>query len=93
MVVFGNSSGNCPPVDPSLLASKGSLFFTRPTLIDYGTKKEDLLHSSSRVFEMISDNKIKLQINTSYKLSDVSKAHADLELRKTFGSIVLENNY
>ena len=93
MVVFGNSSGNCPPIDPSLLASKGSLFLTRPTLMDYGTKKEDLLHSSNRVFEMISSNKIKLEINTSYKLSDVSKAHADLELRKTFGSIVLENNY
>ena len=42
---------------------------------------------------MISANNIKLQINTSYKLSDVSKAHADLELRKTFGSIVLENDY
>ncbi len=39
MVVFGNSSGNCPPIDPGLLASKGSLFFTRPTLMTYGTKK------------------------------------------------------
>ena len=61
--------------------------------MDYGTKKEDLLHSSNRVFEMISANNIKLQINTSYKLSDVSRAHSDLELRKTFGSIVLENDY
>ena len=93
MVVFGNSSGNCPPVDPGLLASKGSLFFTRPTLMNYGTKKEDLLHSSRRVFEMVSTNKIKLEINTSYDLSDVSRAHADLELRKTFGSIVMKNNY
>ena len=93
MVVFGNSSGNCPPIDPGLLASKGSLFFTRPTLMTYGTKKNDLLHSSERVFEMISTNKIKLKINTSYNLSDVSKAHNDLEARKTFGSIVMKNNY
>ena len=93
MVVFGNSSGNCPPIDPGLLASKGSLFFTRPTLMTYGTKKEDLFHSSNRVFNMISTNKIQLEINTSYKLSDVSKAHADLESRKTFGSIVMKNDY
>ncbi len=93
MVVFGNSSGNCPPIDPGLLASKGSLFFTRPTLMTYGTKRNDLLHSSGRVFKMILTNKIKLEINTSYKLSDVSKAHSDLELRKTFGSIVMENDY
>ena len=93
MVVFGNSSGNCPPIDPGLLASKGSLFFTRPTLMTYGTRKKDLLHSSGRVFEMISTNKIKLEINTSYNLSDVSKAHKDLELRKTFGSIVMKNDY
>lgn len=93
MVVFGNSSGNCPPIDPGLLAAKGSLFFTRPTLMNYGTKREDLLHSSKRVFNMLETNKIKLKINTSYNLSDVSKAHADLELRKTFGSIVMKNNY
>ena len=59
----------------------------------YGTKKEDLLLSSSRVFEMLSTNKIKLEINTSYNLSDVAKAHTDLELRKTFGSIVMKNDY
>lgn len=93
MVVFGNSSGNCPPVDPGLLASKGSLFFTRPTLMTYGTKKQDLLHSSKRVFDMVSKDKIRLEINTSYGLSNVSKAHSDLESRKTFGSIIMENDY
>ena len=93
MVVFGNSSGNCPPIDPGVLAAKGSLFFTRPTLMNYGTKKEDLLHSSRRVFEMLSTNKINLKINSSYKLSNVTNAHSDLELRKTVGSIVMENDY
>lgn len=93
MVVFGNSSGNCPPIDPGVLAAKGSLFFTRPTLMNYGTKKEDLLHSSHRVFEMLSTNKIELKIDTSYKLSNVADAHKDLESRKTIGSIVMENDY
>ena len=93
MVVFGNSSGYCPPIDPGVLAAKGSLFFTRPTLMNYGTKKEDLLHSSHRVFEMLSTNKINLKIDTSYKLSNVADAHKDLELRKTIGSIVMENDY
>jgi NADPH:quinone reductase len=93
MVVFGNSSGNCPPIDPGLLASKGSLFFTRPTLMDYGTKKEDLMQSSSRVFKMLLDKKINLNINSSYKLSDVVTAHKALENRETTGSIVMENNY
>lgn len=93
MVVFGNSSGNCPPIDPSLLASKGSLFFTRPTLMDYGTKKEDLMQSSSRVFNMLLDKKIKLNINNAYKLSDVVNAHKELESRKTTGSIVMKNDY
>ena len=93
MVVFGNSSGNCPPIDPGLLASKGSLFFTRPTLMNYGTKREDLLHSSNRVFQMLSSNKIKLSINSSYELSDVKRAHFDLESRITTGSIIMKNNY
>ena len=93
MVVFGNSSGNCPPIDPNVLAAKGSLFFTRPTLMNYGTKREDLLHSSDRVFEMLSNNKINLNIDSSYNLSDVAKAHNDLQLRKTIGSIVMKNNY
>ena len=93
MVVFGNSSGNCPPVEPGLLAAKGSLFFTRPTLMTYAAKKDDLLHSSSRVFTMLLNNTIELTINDSYKLSDIVKAHEDLENRKTSGSIVLRNNY
>ena len=93
MVVFGNSSGNCPPIDPGTLAAKGSLYFTRPTLMTYGANRDDLLHSSSRVFNMIEENKINLTINTDYKLSEVVKAHRDLESRKTVGSIVMINDY
>ena len=93
MVVFGNSSGNCPPIEPALLAAKGSLFFTRPTLMTYGTKRTDLIHSSNRVFTMLSENKINLTIDSSYPLSEVVKAHTDLEKRKTTGCIVMRNDY
>ena len=79
MVVFGNSSGNCPPIDPGVLAAKGSLFFTRPTLMNYGTKREDLLHSSQRVFEMLSTNKIKLEMGITETLIRLSVGIEDLE--------------
>ena len=61
--------------------------------MDYGTKKKDLIQSSSRVFDMLLNKKISLNINNSYKLSDVVNAHKDLENRKTTGSIVMKNNY
>jgi NADPH2:quinone reductase len=61
--------------------------------MDYGTKKEDLVQSSSRVFNMLLDKKIKLNINNAYKLSDVVNAHKELESRKTTGSIVMKNDY
>ena len=93
MVVYGNSSGNCPPIDPGTLAAKGSLFFTRPTLMTYGANRKDLLHSSSRVFNMIKEKKVKLSVNADYKLSNVVQAHRDLESRKTTGSIVMKNDY
>ena len=93
MVVFGNSSGNCPPVDPSILAAKGSLFFTRPTLMTYASKKKDYIDSSNRVFEMLIQKKISLTINEQYSLSNVVNAHKDLEERKTTGSIVMINDY
>ena len=93
MVVFGNSSGNCPPVDPGLLAAKGSLFFTRPTLMTYAAERNDLVKSSDRVFNMLLSKKVKLHINSSYLLSNVIKAHEDLEARRTYGSIVMKNDY
>ncbi|MBJ56658.1 MAG: quinone oxidoreductase [Rickettsiales bacterium] len=93
MVVFGNSSGNCPLVDPNLLAAKGSLFFTRPTLMNYAAKKEDYFHSASRVFDMLLKKKILLTIDDSYLLSNVVNAHMNLESRKTIGSVVMKNDY
>ena len=93
LVVFGNSSGNAPAIDPSLLAAKGSLFLTRPTLMTYNAKWQDMQNSANRVFKMLQDNIIKSNIGGEYLLSDIVKIHENLENRNTKGSIVLKNDY
>ncbi len=93
LVIFGNSSGNAPAIDPSLLASKGSLFLTRPSLMTYNERKEDMDHSANRVFEMLKSNIIYPNIGEEYLLSDIVDVHKALENRETKGSIVLKNNY
>ncbi len=93
LVIFGNSSGNAPPIDPSILASKGSLFLTRPTLMTYNSKESDMHKSAKRVFEMLRSDSIRANIGNEYLLSDIVNVHKALENRETKGSIVLKNNY
>jgi NADPH:quinone reductase len=82
MVLFGGSSGPVPPFDPMMLAQKGSLYVTRPTLVAYIATREELVARSSAVFSMISAGKLKLRIEHTYPLADVQRAHRDLEARK-----------
>ncbi|MGV8892667.1 MAG: quinone oxidoreductase family protein [Burkholderiaceae bacterium] len=89
MVSFGNASGPVPPFSLSELASRGSLFITRPSLGHYTAKREDLLVMSSELFSMVESGKIKIEINQRYALKDVAQAHIDLEARKTTGSTIL----
>jgi len=89
MVLFGGSSGAVPPFDPMQLASKGSLFVTRPTLPHYTATTEELRARASDVFEMIAEGKLRLRIEHTYPLSDAAKAHRDLEARKTTGKLLL----
>ncbi|MDB9761624.1 quinone oxidoreductase [Alphaproteobacteria bacterium] len=89
MVIFGNASGNAPPIDTGLLAAKGSLFLTRPTLMTYNAKREDLVESAQQLFSMVSSGKINISINARYNLKDAAQAHKDLESRKTTGSTLL----
>ena len=93
LVLFGNSSGNSPPIDPSILAAKGSLYVTRPTLMTYCADRHDMEKSVNRVFELIKDSVIKPSIGKVMPLSEIVKAHEDLESRKTNGAIVLKNDY
>ncbi|WP_321879516.1 quinone oxidoreductase family protein [Paraburkholderia bannensis] len=88
-VSFGNASGPLPPIDSSEFSSRGSLFFTRPTLFSYIAKRSDYEAMSAELFEVIASGKVKTSINQRYALQDVGQAHADLEARRTTGSTIL----
>jgi len=89
MVSFGNASGPVSPVMPVILAQKGSLFLTRPTLMDYTASRSDLVKCAGALFKMVKSGAVKIEINQTYKLKDAAKAHRDLEARKTTGSTIL----
>jgi NADPH2:quinone reductase len=88
-VSFGNASGPVPPFEPAILQQKGSLYFTRPTLMTYTAKREDLVMSAGRLFEVVLAGKVKIEIEQRYAMKDAAQAHRDLESRKTTGSTVL----
>lgn len=89
MVSFGSASGPVPPVNLGELASRGSLYITRPTLFSYTARREDLESMAAHLFEMVSSGKVKIEINQRYPLRDAATAHADLESRRTTGSTIL----
>lgn len=89
MVSFGSASGPVPPFTLNELASRGSLFITRPTLFTYSAKRDDLENMAADLFDMVQSKKIKIEINQRYALKDVAQAHRDLESRKTTGSTIL----
>jgi NADPH:quinone reductase len=89
MVSFGQSSGPIEPFDIGLLAQKGSLFLTRPSLMHYTAKREDLLTHANDLFDVVSKGVVQTRIRQEYALKDAAKAHRDLEGRKTTGSSIL----
>lgn len=88
-VSFGQSSGPIPPFSISLLAQKGSLFATRPTLFVYNARREDLEASAAALFDVVLSGAVKIKINQRYALSEAGKAHSDLEGRRTTGTTIL----
>ena len=89
MASFGQSSGAIGPVDIGILAAKGSLFLTRPTLNTYTATREDLLTAARELFEVVESGAVKIAVNQTYPLRDAAHAHRDLESRKTTGQTVL----
>jgi len=89
MVSFGSASGPVPPFSLNELASRGSLFITRPTLFSYIATRSDLEVMAAELFGMVVSKKIRIDINQRYALKDVAQAHRDLEARKTTGSTIL----
>lgn len=89
MVTFGQSSGSVPPLELGVLAAKGSLFLTRPSLMTYTEKREDLLAHANDLIDVVQRGAVKIAIGQTYPLSEASVAHRDLEGRKTTGSTIL----
>jgi NADPH2:quinone reductase len=89
MVSFGNSSGAVPPFPLSELASRGSLYITRPTLQTYAAKREDLEAMAADLFQMVTSGKIKIEIHQRFPLADAAQAHIALEGRRTTGKTIL----
>ena len=89
MVSFGNASVPPEPIPPTLLAQKGSLYLTRPTLFHYIATPEQLQHSAAELFDMVASGKVKVEVKQRFALADAAEAHRQLEARKTAGSTIL----
>jgi NADPH2:quinone reductase len=89
MALFGQSSGPVEPLDPGLLAAKGSLFLTRPSLMNYAAAREELQWRAGDVLKWIQSGALKVRIEKTYRLADAPQAHRDLEGRKTSGKLLL----
>jgi NADPH2:quinone reductase len=88
VALFGQSSGAVEPFNLGLLAAKGSLYVTRPTLFTYAAKRENLVAMANELFDVVKSGAVKIEVNQTYPLKDAAKAHADLAARKTTGSTV-----
>jgi NADPH2:quinone reductase len=89
LALFGQSSGSVEPLNLGLLAQKGSLYVTRPTLNTDGAKRENLVAMAKELFEVVLSGAVKIEVNQTYPLKEAARAHADLAARKTTGSTVL----
>jgi len=89
MVSFGQASGPIPPFDIGILAAKGSLFLTRPSLMTYTEKRDDLLAHAGDLFEAVINGWVTVEIRQTYPLAEAARAHRDMEARKTSGSTIL----
>jgi len=89
MVLFGQSSGPVPPLDPQVLNRKGSLYLTRPTIAHYAATREELTARASELFSWIEDGWLRVHIDRTLPLGEASAAHAALESRRTVGKVLL----
>ncbi len=89
LVVYGNSSGPTPPIDPLRLMNGGSLYVTRPTIVHYLRSREELLGRMNDIFGAIAAGTLAVRIGATYPLADAAQAHRDLEARKTVGKVLL----
>jgi NADPH2:quinone reductase len=89
LVLFGQSSGPVPPFDPGLLASKGSLFLTRPSLAQYAATRQELLCRAGEVLDWVASGALKVRMEKTFPLAHAAEAHRQLEGRLTTGKVLL----
>lgn len=89
MVFYGNASGPVPPIDPLLLSRKGSLFLTRPVLMDYVADRASLEARAGDVLEDVAAGRLSVRVDRTYPLSEAAEAHRALEGRRTTGKVLL----
>jgi len=89
MVTYGNITGQVEPFAPKILAAKGSLYVTRPTLATHIATRDLLVEGAERLFAVVAGGIVKNNVNQRYPLKDTARAHRDIEARKTIGSTVL----
>ncbi len=89
MVSFGNSSGAVPPFAPGVLAQKGSLYVTRPTLASHARTRERTQAMADELFAVVASGQVKIHVEQRYPLQQAAQAHRDLEARLTTGSSIL----
>ena len=88
-VSFGNASGPIEAFNLGILAQKGSLFVTRPSLVSYTATRDALLSTANDLFAVVASGTVKIPVNQRYPLRDAVKAHRELETRQTTGSSIL----
>jgi NADPH2:quinone reductase len=89
LVLYGQSSGPVPPIEPGRLASAGSLFFTRPALSHYNPDRERLLWRAEQVFRSVMDGDLPARVHATYPLGEAALAHRELAQRTTIGKVLL----
>jgi NADPH2:quinone reductase len=90
LVLYGQSSGPVPPIDPMVLSKQGSIFFVRPTMAHYVVDARSMAARADQVLRWIADGTFKLRIHRVYPLREAAAAHADLESRATSGKLLLD---
>ena len=90
MVLFGQSSGPVPPIDPQILNTRGSVYLTRPSLAHYVLTREELLWRAGDVLAAVASGKLRIRIDRTYPLAQAVEAHRALESRATMGKVVLK---
>jgi NADPH:quinone reductase len=88
MVSFGQSSGAVEPFSPNVLAQKGSLYLTRPTMFTYTATRDQLEQSAKELFEIVESGKVKVEVQQRFPLKDAAEAHRELQSRRTTGSTI-----